>query len=41
VSKAQVDITKLKLLGWTPKYTNSTEACKKGIEQAIKFLLKN
>ena len=41
VPKVQVDITKLKLLGWTPKYTSSTEACKKGIEQAIKFLLKN
>ena len=41
VPKIQMKMTKLKSLGWIPKYINSTEACKKGIEQAIKFILKN
>jgi UDP-glucose 4-epimerase len=41
VSKVQLNINKLKELGWSPKYIKSDEACKKGIEIIIAYLLQD
>ena len=41
VSHVQLNVNKIKQLGWKPKYINSNKACEKGIEQIISYLKKN
>lgn len=41
VSRVQLNVNKIKKLGWKPKYLNSNNACEEGIERIIDYLLKN